>query len=440
VTSVTSNRLGSYQINLTPLARDELEPELRAGSPRLLREINDRAAIDALLRDGPLTRSELEYSIGLSKPATAQLLARLEDEGVVVREGLRGGGRGPRAQLWAVNGAVAHVAAVDLTPRGLDIVIADVSGETLAEHRKAVSARGTNDEVVGVFRSAVSTACEVAGLTLADLRHVVVGAPGAVNPRTGHLWLAPHMPGWEGFDMPGRLGEELGVTVTIENDVNLVALEEMTAGHAITTRNFVMVWLDQGIGGAIVMDRRLLRGATGGAGEIDWMYVPDRASVDTGIPPTGTRFGDLVSSPSVVKLAKAHGIAARNGWSAVGKAVQLLDSEQQEQAEQFMTDLARRVATGVAGLVSVMDPELVLLCGKIGLAGGDTLCRLISTELRSMVVPRTPVAYSALGGDAVRAGALHSALAVVREQVFGLTGDITEPSRRLETGSAVATD
>jgi predicted NBD/HSP70 family sugar kinase len=410
---------------------------VRAGSPRLLREINDRAAIDALLRDGPLTRSELEYAIGLSKPATAQLLARLEDEGVVVREGLRGGGRGPRAQLWAVNGAVAHVAAMDLTPRGLDIAIADVSGDILAEHRHPMSARGTEDDVVGGLSQAVATACENASLTVPDLRHVVVGAPGAVNPRTGHLWLAPHMPAWEGFDMPGRLAEELGVPVTIENDVNLVALEEMTAGYATETRNFVMVWLDQGIGGAIVLDRRLVRGATGGAGEIDWMYVPDRAGVDTGIPASGTRFGDLVSSPSMVKLAKAHGIAARNGWTAVTKAVQMMTSGEQ-QGEQFLTDLARRVATGVAGLVSVIDPELVLLCGKTGLAGGEALCRLISTELRSMVVPRTPVAFSALGENAVRAGALHSALAVVREQVFGLTGHITEPSRRQEASTADA--
>lgn len=416
---------------------------MRAGSPRLLREINDRAAIDALLRDGPLTRSELEYAIGLSKPATAQLLARLEEEGVVVREGLRGGGRGPRAQLWAVKGAVAHVAAIDLTPRGVDIAIADISGAVLTEYRQGVPPRGTADEVLKGFRDATATACEKAGLTLNDLRHVVVGTPGAINPRTGHLWFAPHLPGWEGFDMPGRIGAGLGVPVTIENDVNLVALEEMIAGKATAARSFVMVWLDHGIGGAIVVDRKLLRGATGGAGEIDWMHVPDRAAADTGIPATGTRFGDLVSSPNVVKLAKAYGIAARNGWTAVSKAVSQVTGEEetseQRQGEQFLTDLARRVATGVAGVVSVVDPELVLLCGKTGLAGGATLCRLISTELRSMVVPRTPVEFSALSGNAVRAGALHSALAVVREQVFGLTGDITEPSRRLDA-SPVASD
>ena len=88
----------------------------RTGSPRLLREINDRAAIETLLRGGAMTRAELEEVIGLSKPATAQLLARLEEDGMVVRTGLRGGGRGPRAQMWAVNGGVGYVAAVALTP------------------------------------------------------------------------------------------------------------------------------------------------------------------------------------------------------------------------------------------------------------------------------------------------------------------------------------
>src|SRR5258708_2878761 len=100
--------------------------------------MNDRAAIDALLREGPLTRSELEYSIGLSKAATAQLLAWLEQEGIVVKTGVRSGGRGPRAQLWRVNGTLAYAAAVDLTSREADVVVADITGAVLAEHRVPV--------------------------------------------------------------------------------------------------------------------------------------------------------------------------------------------------------------------------------------------------------------------------------------------------------------
>ncbi|GGP35316.1 ROK family transcriptional regulator [Saccharothrix coeruleofusca] len=391
---------------------------MRAGSPRLLREINDRAAIEALLRNGPLTRSELEGLIGLSKPATAQLLTRLETEGTVLRTGLRGGGRGPRAQLWAVNGALAHVAAVDLTPDAVDVAIADISGALLTEHRAPMPRTG----VVEAFRAAVAKAASQAGLTPDALRHVVVGSPGAVDPADGGLDYAPHMPGWEGFDVPGALREALGTGVTVENDVNLVALEEMVAGRAVGVRNFVLVWPADAVGAAVVVNGVLLRGATGGAGEIDAMRVPDPANAETGTGRRGGRYGDLLDNAAVVKLARAHGLSARSGEAAVRKALGAGTP-----GREFLVDLARRIATGVANVVAVLDPELVLLSGDIAQAGGTALVDLVSAELRTLVVPRTAVRLAMVTGKPVRSGALHSALSVVREEVFGLPAATTEP-------------
>lgn len=385
---------------------------MRAGSPRLLREINDRAAIDALLRNGPLTRSELEAIIGLSKPATAQLLTRLEAQDIVRRDGLRGGGRGPRAQLWAVNGGLAHVAAVDLTPDSVDVAIADISGATLTEHH-ALMPKGS--DVLTVFAEAMGKAATDANLQVSDLHHVVVGSPGAVDPATGQLGFAPHLPGWEGFDVVGRLHDLLGTSVTVENDVNLVALEEMITGRAVDVRDFVLVWPVDAVGSAVVINRVLLRGATGGAGEIDWMRVPDLSRQDTGIDRAGTRYGDLLSNSSVTKLARSHGIAARHALGAVTKAL-----SQGTAGREFLTDLARRIAVGVANVVSVVDPELVLLSGEVAHAGGTVLCELVAAELRRLVIPRTPVELALVAGHAVRAGAMHSALAVVRDEVFGL--------------------
>ncbi len=390
---------------------------MRTGSPRLLREINDRAAIDTLLKQGPLTRSHLEDVIGLSKPATAQLLARLEEEGVVVKDGVRDGGRGPRAQLWAVNGAVARVAAVDLTPHGADMVIADITGRALAQRRaeppEVPVLAGT--DVVAAFAAALAGTAGAAGLTPAQLHQVVIGAPGAVNPATGRLESAPHLPGWSGFDLPAALGAALGTGVTVENDVNLVALHEMAEGGATELNDFVLVWLSEGAGGAVVLDRRLRRGASGGSGEIDWLQVPDRARTDTGFDRFGARWGDLVDSPAILALAEAHEISADTGWAAVGAAVKA-----GEAGRAFLTDLARRVAAGIANVVSVLDPEAVLLCGEVSRAGGDLLLELVSHELHELVVPRTPVELAAAPADAVRAGALQSALATVREEVFGL--------------------
>ncbi|GAA2777430.1 ROK family transcriptional regulator [Saccharopolyspora taberi] len=385
----------------------------RDGSPRLLREINDRAAIDALLRDGPLTRAELEDVIGLSKPATASLLARLEAEDMVRRGELRGGNRGPRAQTWSVNGALAHVAGVSVTPHDVDVVIADLTGTTCAEHRAAMPS-GDTDVVLPAFAEAMTAAARKVGLGAGELRHVVVGAQGAVDPATGHLGFAPHLPGWEGFDVPGRLGELLGTEVTVENDVNLVALVEMSGGRAQEVRDFVLVWLGDGIGSAVVINRVLLRGATGGAGEIDWMYVPDRAHRDTGSDRAGDRFGTLLSPRSVLELARAHGFTAGSAPEAVREAAEA------PAGEPFLTDLARRIATGLAGVVSVVDPELVLLSAEIAQAGGPVLAEKVETELHRLVVPRTPVHPALITGNPVRAGALRVALGVARHRVFGL--------------------
>ncbi|MCP2260629.1 Sugar kinase of the NBD/HSP70 family, may containing an N-terminal HTH domain [Streptoalloteichus tenebrarius] len=390
---------------------------MRAGSPRLLREINDRVAIEAMLAGGPLTRAELETLIGLSKPATAQLLARLESEGTVRRCGLRGGGRGPRAQLWRVNGALAHVAAVDLTPRTVDVAVADIAGAVLAEHR-APMPRGRGADVLSAFVAALDHAAAMASLTRADLRHVVVGSPGAVDPRTGRLGFAPHLPGWEGFDVPGRLRELLGgdhVDVVVENDVNLLAAEEMATGRAVDARDFVLLCLTPGVGSAVVINRTVLRGATGGAGEIDWMRVPDRADRDTGVDRRGARFGDLLGSAAVSRLAQAHGLPAGGGWAVLRRALATGPA-----GRPFLTDLARRVATGIAGVVSVVDPELVLLSVGVGEPGVRVLCDLVADELHRMVVPRTPVEPARAGAGAVRSGALRSALALARERVFGL--------------------
>jgi predicted NBD/HSP70 family sugar kinase len=394
---------------------------MRAGSPRLLREINDRAAIEALLRNGPLTRSELEGLIGLSKPATAQLLTRLETADTVVRNGLRGGGRGPRAQLWSVNGALAHIAAIDLTPETVDIAIADISGTVLTEHKAPMPAKYG---VLEAFVSAVGKACGQAGLQPDQLLHAVVGCPGAVNPANGELAYAPHLPGWNGFDMPGRLREQLATSVSVENDVNLVALEEMVAGRATEVRDFVVIWPADLVGAAVVINGVLLRGASGGAGEIDGLMIPDRASADTDTDRSGGTFGELLSNASICKLARAHGLAARNGHGAVRKALAAGPA-----GREFMVDLARRIATGVASVVAVLDPELILLSGDIAQAGGTTLNDLVAAELRQLVVPRTPVQLALVTGKPVRSGALHSALAVARETVFGLPAATTAPFR-----------
>lgn len=86
------------------------------GTPRVLRAMNDRAALDLLLAHGPLSRTRIGKLTGLSKPTASQLLARLEAAGLVLATGTSEGRPGPNAQLYAVNPVAAHAAGLDVTP------------------------------------------------------------------------------------------------------------------------------------------------------------------------------------------------------------------------------------------------------------------------------------------------------------------------------------
>src|SRR5258708_33243560 len=107
--------------------------ERRPGTPSLLRELNDRAALELLLTGGPMTRAQLGEHTGLSKVTASQLLARLEERGLVRVAGEQAGGRGPNAALYGGGPAAAYVAGLHLEHNEVGAGGADVTRHVGAE-------------------------------------------------------------------------------------------------------------------------------------------------------------------------------------------------------------------------------------------------------------------------------------------------------------------
>src|SRR4029453_19527422 len=157
------------------------------GTPRLLRALNDRAALELLLARGPLTRAQLGEMTGLSKVTASQLVERLEERGLVRRVGEQAGGRGPNAQLYAVTPGSAHVIGVDVGPDLVVAACADITGAVIG--RVEQSTKDTEDPV-GVVHNAVVQAAARAGADMATVRRVVLGTPGLGDPAAGKAPLA----------------------------------------------------------------------------------------------------------------------------------------------------------------------------------------------------------------------------------------------------------
>jgi predicted NBD/HSP70 family sugar kinase len=399
----------------------------QAGTPRLLRGINDRAALALLLEHGSLSRTQLGALTGLSKPTASQLLTRLEGAGLVSPSGSSAGRPGPRAQLYEINPRIAYVGALDVTPDRILSTVADITGRVVGEHELATSrhaVRGadpsdaldheaTQHSATARVLAAVDGAAVAAGLTRDRLHRVVIGTPGAFDPGTGRLRYARHLPGWHGRGLLDELAAALGSPLEVANDVNLAAVAERELGRARGVDDFVLLWADEGIGAAIVIDGELHVGATGGAGEVGFLPLPGTPLVRHVGRTNAGGFQELGGGKAVLRLARSLGLRASTPQVAVARALTTPGS-----GDRLLLQLASRFALGLAAVVSVLDPQLIVLAGGVLSAGGDRLLNLIRTELAALAVPRPRLELSGVPERPVLFGAMQMALAATRDEVF----------------------
>ncbi|HTZ93609.1 MAG TPA: ROK family transcriptional regulator [Streptosporangiaceae bacterium] len=392
----------------------------RPGTPSLLRELNDRSALELLLAGGPMTRSQLGEHTGLSKVTASQLLARLEERGIVAVAGELAGGRGPNAALYAVVPSTAYVAGLHVEQDVVSAGVADITGNVVA--RVTVDPTEAADPVA-LVRGAVLAACSSAGVPVESLRAFVIGTPGVLDPRTGDPRLAVNLPAWhEG--VLNALRSDLGRPVTLENDVNLAAMAERAVGAAVGVPDFVLVWIGVGLGLATVLSGRLHRGVGGAAGEIGYLPVPGvPLPEDLSHPATGA-FQRLVGAQAVLPLAQSYGFAEPTAAQAVAAAVSAVSAGSQPGAD-FLRELAVRVATGVAAISVVLDPGLVVLGGDVGLAGGTELAGRVAADVGRLCPAKPTVVPTAVDGWPVLRGAI---LAAVDQARAELLASVAEPA------------
>ncbi|GAA3301448.1 MULTISPECIES: ROK family transcriptional regulator [Dactylosporangium] len=382
------------------------------GTPRLLRALNDRAALELLLSRGPLTRAQLGELTGLSKVTASQLVERLEERGLVTRVGEQAGGRGPNAQMYAVVPATAFVVGVDAGPGHVVAGVADITGNIVGRTDVAI---GEGDDPVKVVHAAVVEAAGAAGAPIDRIRRIVLGTPGLVDPGSGEITFAWDLPRWH-RGLLTALRDDLGRPVMFENDVNLAAIAEQHSGAAVGTKDFVLVWLDRGVGTAVVLGGRLHRGAAGAAGEIGYLPVAGTQVSRDVSRRSKNGFRTLVDAAAVRAIAKTHGFKSTGAADAVRAAIAAGTA-----GSPFLDELARRISLGVASVGLVLDPELVVLAGDVGQAGGADLAQRVQHEVAAIAVVSPRVVPTEVGAEPVLHGAILTGLDAVREEVFGST-------------------
>lgn len=375
-----------------------------AGTPALLRSLNARAVLDVLGSGDLLARPDVVAATGLSKTTVAQTLRALTATGVVVDAGLDHDRRGPAATLYRVDPDYAFGLGVDVARDRVRVAVVDVTGavRARAERRDVKPSPTSRARAAAELARACATDVETrlgAGTTVEPTRAVaavpaIVGTDGRTIRR---------VPGFEkgGTAVHDALQDALGCPVTLENDLNLSALAEQRDGVARGVGSFVVLGLGDGFGAGIVLDGRLHRGASGGAGEVSFLPSPDR--------PLGA---ETLGASALSAIAKDYGLPEDLTARDLVDRVEHGDVV----AAEALDVVARRLGIIAAGVELVLEPELFVLTDQAARAPlAERVTRFLAEGLAVLPIR---VAPSTLGGDSVVVGAGKAASDALRDEVF----------------------
>ncbi|GAA2051468.1 ROK family transcriptional regulator [Nocardiopsis rhodophaea] len=417
-----------------------------AGSMAAVRRINTSLVLDALrAAQGPMRVSALMDRTGLSRPTVEALTEALTAQGWLVEsEGAPQPGRrspGRPARTYEFNAHAGWVLGIDVGAHKVSACRADLRGTPRAWSRRPVTPSTPADERLEVARAAVDDVMADAdasgmapnaggngtgagraggpGAPSAPILAASLATPGVVGPPPHRVLLAPALPDWDEVDFALWARDFLPCQLHVENDANLAVIAERAVGVARDREDVVFLLLGQRLGAGIITGGRVLRGHNGAAGEIGYAPLPGSP-----YPPAG--FGPLeahVNADAIVEMVTEE--FARPGAStdsplrrrfvsaSDGEHVPAIATSAREGdpvALRVLYRLCQRLAEGIAPMLLVLNPDLVVLGG--GISGvGDALRAPLRSALAGRLLFPPDLELSVLGDRAVVLGAVHDALA-----------------------------
>ncbi len=256
-----------------------------------------------------------------------------------------------------------------------------------------------------------------AKVRLGEVAAIGIGCPGIVASDSGEIISAPNVPFLNHFSLAPALHDILHVPIVIENDVNAGLYAEYQFGSARGAHHIVGVFIGTGIGGAIILDDKIYRGASGAAGEIGHMVVQpngplcgcgeqgcfETVSGRLGIVREAAALAMRGEAPKLFKMAGTDLSQMKSGILA--KAIQAGD----EKLRELMVQKAEVIGLTLVSLANVLNPDLFVLGGGVVEAMGDLILPMAKKVLKnhgmSAIVKSLKVVQASLGDDAVVMGA-----------------------------------
>lgn len=400
----------------------------KTGDQALVRQINLSLIMHSLRTQAPISRASLSQTTNLNKTTVSDLINELNRRGFVKELGTHSSGTGRPATLLTLNPKAGYIVSAEIAVDFLEVLVTDFAPQAIWQAKEPIRP-GTNPEIVlnrliGMLHQASAQGQKVSKNFLG----LAVGVPGMVDFTTGTILFAPNLK-WRNVPLRTRLEQEnFGVPIFVDNEANMATLGEHYFGAAKGYSEVLYLSANVGLGGGLLRNGQLYRGANGVAAEYGHMTLdPQGERCNCG------NYGCWETFVNQNALCKKIVEALQRGESS--SLAEKIQSPQDSVTVEMIVEAAQAgdrlairaiqevghyLGIGIASLLNALNPEIVVLGGILSIAS-EFLFPAANDEIQKRALPwnreTLKIVRAAHGSDACVKGGV----ATVYQSVLSLT-------------------
>jgi glucokinase-like ROK family protein len=360
----------------------------------LVRKVNTSLVLDALRLRAPISRAELSARTGLNRSTISSIVSELINDGFVQETNLEDAKIGRPGMLLTLNPRGGFAVGVEIGVDFLSILVTDFVANGLWRRRVSVDPQLGCEAILQMAAELTSQALDFGRRERLNPLGIGIGVPGLVDINEGKLVFAPNLR-WYDIPLRSLWSDRFGLPVFVENEANAAALGEYYFGAARGVDNFIYLSAGIGLGGGILIGGRLFRGSNGYGGEVGHMTIqPDgdlcgcgkRGCWETLVGPRAIvrRVRKTLETGAVSQISQmVNGNLKAITFETVIEAAQAGDTV----ALAALDEVAVNLGIGVANLVNIFNPQMIVLGGALNLASSYLLPAMQNAVCQNALKP-----------------------------------------------------
>jgi len=376
----------------------------------------DKAVILAIVRRfGPISRVAIQSMTQYRPSTVSEYVRELIEEGLVYESGRSDNPLGRKRILLRVNEAHSFLVAMEFDAETIRAAVLDLQPKVVTMLTRPVDLEGGVDGVLDQLVSAAHQVIHDSGKDPARLRSIAFADPGLVDRRRGVSVMCALLDFWQCVPLRQRFEAEFAVPFLLEGNTRAKGVAERALGAGGMADDMVYVDYSTGIGAAVFSEGRMVRGHNESAGELGHTRVAENGpackcgsfgclEAIAGVQALGTRLRRAVEEGSSSKaIALAGGLEKVTGWTVLEAARQ-----GDKLSSSLVENVGNHLGLGIANLVNLFNPALVVLGKNLAAAGPDLLQqieRIVRRQALPSATEKLEFRYGTLGDEAALLGA-----------------------------------